>query len=139
MLAAGLVGLAVAGCGGPQEPTLGERWYTQSQLDQGRSVFLQNCAVCHGVEATGTADWKRRLADGSLPPPPLNGTAHAWHHDLATLDRSIRDGGVPLGGTMPAFGERLDAEARQAAIAYFQSFWSDEIYQRWVGMFGDPR
>ena len=54
------------------------RWYSQQQLDNGAQVFATNCSVCHGDQAQGlTADWRSRQANGSFPPPPLNGSAHA--------------------------------------------------------------
>jgi mono/diheme cytochrome c family protein len=113
------------------------RWYSDEQVEVGEQLFLDNCAVCHGRQAQGlVADWRQRLDDGSLPPPPLNGTAHAWHHPLPVLLQVINDGGVALGGKMPGFGERLDEAGKRAVIAYFQSFWSEEIYGQWLQMGG---
>jgi len=113
------------------------RWYSESLHDQGQLVFSQNCASCHGENAEGlTENWRQRLTDGSLPPPPLNGTAHAWHHPLSVLLRVIDEGGIAFGGKMPPFEQLLDQEQKLSAIAYFQSFWSDEIYQQWLQMGG---
>lgn len=109
-----------------------KRWYSESQVSVGEQLFQNNCASCHGDQAQGlVTDWKKTLPDGSYPPPPLNGTAHAWHHPLPQLLRTIEQGGVPLGGVMPGFANKLSEKERLAVIAYFQNFWSDEIYQRW--------
>lgn len=108
------------------------RWYSAEQVRQGEEVFKQYCARCHGSQAEGTRDWKKALPDGSYPPPPLNGSAHAWHHSLSVLRRSINNGGIPLGGTMPGFGSTLDSKQVDSAIAFFQSKWSDEIYDIWL-------
>lgn len=109
-----------------------KRWYSESQVNVGKQLFQNNCASCHGDQAQGLdTDWKKTLPDGSYPSPPLNGTAHAWHHPLPQLLRTIEQGGVPLGGVMPGFANKLSEKERLAVIAYFQSFWSDEIYQRW--------
>ena len=112
------------------------RWYTQAQVETGRQVFKLNCAVCHGEMAQGTAEWRSRDASGNLPPPPLNGTAHVWHHPMSVLLRTIERGGIPLGGTMPGFGNQLSDAEKRMAIAYFQSFWSEAIYRDWLGRGG---
>lgn len=107
------------------------RWYTQSQVDNGRVVFEKNCAACHGNNGEGTFSWTRKSSDGSYPPPPLNGTAHTWHHSLSMLKRTINNGGIPLGGKMPAFKGKLSESEKNEVIAFFQSQWSKRIYQAW--------
>ena len=109
-----------------------ERWYSQAQVDNGRDVFNTNCAICHGAEAAGTPDWRKPLEDGKYPAPPLNGTAHGWHHPLTALRRQINQGGAKYGGWMPALGESLTDEQVDEAIAYIQSLWSDKIYTAWL-------
>lgn len=135
--------LLLSACEPPSQPDLARndpttgRWYSQAQQETGQSVFRQDCAVCHGERAEGlTEDWRQRLEDGSFPPPPLNGSAHAWHHPLEVLLQVINEGGVALGGKMPPFAGQLNEEQKLAAIAYFQSYWSDEIYQQWLQMGG---
>ncbi len=32
---------------------------------------------------------------------------------------------------MPGFGDELNKDEIRATIAYFQSFWSNDIYERW--------
>ena len=108
------------------------RWYTPLQITEGKKVFGNNCAACHGSEGQGlTEDWKQPLADDSYPPPPLNGTAHTWHHSKAQLLRTINTGGVPLGGVMPAFKDKLTEKEKEAVMAYFMSLWTDRIYDAW--------
>ncbi len=108
-----------------------ERWFNQDIVDYGDSLFQQNCAVCHGVNAEGTKEWKKTDENGNYPPPPLDGSAHAWHHSIPQLVRSIKEGGIKLGGVMPAFGDKLSNEEVLAMIAFFQSKWSDEVYKVW--------
>jgi len=100
------------------------------QLAHGRELFRQNCAQCHGAEAQGAFNWRARLPDGSFPPPPLNGTGHAWHHPRAMLRYVIRNGS-PGGGNMPAWGGRLSDADIDATITWFQSRWPDEVYAAW--------
>jgi len=108
-----------------------ERWFNQAVVDYGAGLFAQNCAVCHGANAEGTSDWKKTDANGNYPPPPLDGSAHAWHHSIPQLVRSIKEGGIKLGGVMPPFADKLSDQGVLAVIAYFQSRWPDETYTRW--------
>ncbi len=116
-------------------PPAQSRWYDQATLNKGSTVFQLNCASCHKANAEGTLNWKTTDNQGKLPPPPLNGTAHAWHHDKETLTYTIREGGVRLGGTMPAFKDKLSGSDIEAAISYFQSKWPEELYQKWENRF----
>lgn len=121
-----------------KEATVRGRWFTRHQFELGKQVFMNHCASCHGIRAQGTVeDWKQPNPDGSFPPPPLDGTAHAWHHSLDVLVGQIKEGGIPLGGTMPAFGDSLSDGEIIAVIAYFQSYWDERTYTRWVEMNAD--
>ena len=104
-------------------------------LSRGHSLFRQHCAACHGENAQGTVeDWRQRDASGRLPPPPLDGTAHAWHHSINSLARTIRDGTGQLGGSMPAWGDTLSDEDIFAVIVWFSSLWPDDLYAAWMRM-----
>ncbi|MCP4490818.1 MAG: thioredoxin fold domain-containing protein [Gammaproteobacteria bacterium] len=112
-----------------------KRWYTKSQVVEGEVLFKQDCADCHGQYAEATVNWKQTDANGQYPPPPLNGTAHAWHHGIELLRKTVREGGAELGGTMPGFSEKLSRDQVDSVIAYFQSKWPDDIYKKWSGRF----
>jgi len=107
------------------------RWYNNEQIAWGEKVYTKNCQVCHGKEGIGTFNWKQRTPDGKLPPPPLNGSAHTWHHPLPILYRIIMNGTAQQGGTMPGWKETLSRDDVVAVIAWFQSKWSDKIYTDW--------
>jgi thiol:disulfide interchange protein DsbC len=111
------------------------RWYNADQLVKGEQLFLQNCASCHGANAELTVDWKKTDSNGKYPPPPLNGTAHAWHHSRQQLKETIQRGGVALGGVMPAFESTLNDEEIDAVISYFQSKWPEQTYRKWAARF----
>lgn len=108
-----------------------ERWYSVVQVRQGDRLFQANCAECHGVDASGSSDWRTMDESGKYPPPPLNGTAHTWHHPLSILRRTVRMGGVPLGGSMPGFADKLSEGEIDAILAWVQSQWPDEVYAAW--------
>lgn len=111
-----------------------DRWYTQDQVMRGNALFQANCAVCHKPDASGTTNWREPDAQGKYPPPPLNGTAHTWHHPLPVLRRTVRNGGVPLGGSMPGFADKLKPDQIDDILAWVQSHWSDKVYGAWSGI-----
>jgi mono/diheme cytochrome c family protein len=108
------------------------RWYSTAHVNEGRTIFAQYCASCHGKNAESVDTWRTPDSNGNFPPPPLNGSAHAWHHPLNVMNTVIRDGGAPLGGVMPAWGSVLSEDQRLKAVASFQAYWSDEIYAMWL-------
>ena len=117
------------------ETLANERWFTKEQLIAGQQVFANNCIACHGERAGGTvADWQQRLPNDKYPPPPLDGTAHAWHHSLSILRRSINEGGQQIGGTMPAMKNKLNEVQITNVLAYITSLWPNETYQRWAAI-----
>lgn len=122
--------LPITACDQAKQPQ--QRWYTANQVSQGKALFNQNCSQCHGVQAAGLGDnWQQKLADKDYPPPALNGSAHAWHHPMPQLKQTIAEGTLGISGYMPGFGKILSDEDAEAIIAYFQSFWSEDIYLAW--------
>lgn len=124
-----LASLLLAGC---DPATTDNRGTNTEELAIGERVFQENCQECHGIKASGAVrEWQKRLPDGSMPAPPLNGTAHAWHHNDKVLLRTVNEGGIPLGGTMPAFREILSQDEKTAVLTYIKSLWPDDIYAAW--------
>ena len=91
--------LLLAACSGdaPDEDPVRGRWYTATQVETGKSLYQMHCATCHAADGSATAQWRTPDAAGNYPPPPLNGTAHTWHHPLELLDITLADGGIALG------------------------------------------
>ena len=128
--------VSLSACAEPAAETVPGRWYTQAQVAAGEPLYQTYCAVCHAADGSATADWRTLDENGNYPPPPLNGTAHTWHHPLDMLSSTIADGGAAFGGVMPGFAAILDEDDRLAIIAWFQSLWSDDIYRRWADIDG---
>lgn len=103
-------------------------------VQKGFQLYRANCAACHGDQGQGAPNWKQAGADGKYPPPPLNGTGHAWHHPKPVLVRTIKDGTSRIGGKMPAWKDKLTDAEISAIITWFQSRWPDELYQAWARM-----
>lgn len=131
--------LWLAGCGESETPTIGTASATAPQrnhdvvrLGHGKALFQQHCAQCHGAGAQGAFNWRTTAPDGKYPPPPLNGSGHAWHHPRTALKQTIRQGTIGIGGSMPPWDEKLSEEDIDTIILWFQSLWSDEVYSAWL-------
>ncbi len=48
------------------------------------------------------------------------------------LHRTIKIGGIPLGGSMPAFADKLSDTQIDAILAWIQFQWPVEIYGAWL-------
>ena len=108
------------------------RWYSSEQVATGGKLFTTYCTACHGKQAEGQANWKILDSNGKLPAPPLNGSAHSWHHTLYDLRKKILEGSSGNSwGTMPPWQDLLTEEQIQSLIAYFQSLWPETVYQEW--------
>lgn len=102
---------------------------------QGRAVYEQHCASCHGAKLEGQPDWRSRLPSGRLPAPPHDASGHTWHHPGAVLFGIVKNGAeayAPPGyqSDMPAYGNVLTDPEIWAALAYLKSTWPVEIQRR---------
>ena len=138
-----IMGLGLAGCDMPTEGTARssgseaalERNLDPVQVARGKAVYDKACLECHGAGGRGQpGDWRIRDADGHFPPPPLDDSAHAWHHPTAVLLQVIREGSPQGQGKMPAWEGRLSEQEMQDVVVYIKSLWSDEVYRLWSKM-----
>jgi len=98
----------------------------------GGKLYKKHCQTCHGTNAQGTPDWRKRKPDGKLKPPPLNGTGHTWHHSKALLISIITNGTINQGGDMPAWKDKLSPQEMEAILTWVQSKWREETYTNWL-------
>ena len=101
-------------------------------IDAGRALYAEACAVCHGTDLEGQPDWRTPNEDGILPAPPHDATGHTWHHDNALLFEYTKLGGKAalaargiedfISG-MPAFEAVLSDEDIWDILAYIRSTW----------------
>lgn len=136
------MGLLLGACDGNNESNTGtqsgavkvERHQDFAQIQRGGRIYQQNCAQCHGTQGEGDPNWRQRDTQGMFPPPPLNGTAHTWHHPMAVLKHVITNGSPQGKGRMPAWGGKLSEQEIEDVIAWFQAKWPDEVYAAWYEM-----
>lgn len=103
------------------------------QAESGRQVYEQHCAGCHGKEGMGQpGDWRVKRENGLYPPPPLDDSAHAWHHATPVLRKAIEEGSPPGMGDMPPWKGKLTDRQIDDLIVYIKSLWSDEVYRHWL-------
>jgi mono/diheme cytochrome c family protein len=87
------------------------------RLAQGRLVYREACAACHGDDGRGNPAWESRV-----PAPNLAtgaSTAERADHWQAIVAKGGRAFG--LASEMPAYGETLTREEIASAVAYLRS------------------
>lgn len=98
----------------------------------GKSVYVQNCASCHGVNLEGQKDWMSRLPDGLMPAPPHDKTGHTWHHSDKYLFMITKYGiediiGQKYPNNMPAYKDILSDKEIISVLSYIKSTWPNRI------------
>ncbi|NOZ55021.1 MAG: cytochrome c [Gammaproteobacteria bacterium] len=103
-----------------------------TQVQQGKKIYGRFCALCHGRNLEGQANWRIRKPDGKLPAPPHDETGHTWHHPDQVLFDITKFGLVPPNAPenyqtdMPAWKETLSDADIWAVLAYIKSRWPPE-------------
>ncbi|ODT64896.1 MAG: cytochrome C [Pelagibacterium sp. SCN 63-23] len=102
---------------------------SQAEAQEGKQIYLDRCASCHGADLEGQPNWKQRLPNGRLPAPPHDATGHTWHHSDRQLFRIVKEGpGAIMPGyqtDMPGFGSVLTDDEITAVLDYIKSTWPD--------------
>lgn len=105
-------------------------------LGNGRALYTEQCASCHGAELEGQPNWRRAGSDGLFPAPPHDATGHTWHHDNRLLFDYTKLGGEALlrkrgvagaKSGMPGFADKLTDDGIWDILAYIRSTWPDRI------------
>ena len=111
----GLLGFALLSC--------------NAHAQDGRQIYFDNCASCHGESLEGQENWRERNSNGRMPAPPHDASGHTWHHSDAQLFRIVKEGlGAILPGyasDMPAFKDALSDAEIKAVLGYIKSTWPE--------------
>ncbi|MHC8509195.1 MAG: c-type cytochrome [Rhodospirillales bacterium] len=99
-------------------------------VPQGRALYGEHCASCHGADLEGEPNWRTRGPDGLLPAPPHDETGHTWHHPDEQLFLMTKEGVEALAppgykSNMPGFGDVLTDDEIWAVLEYIKSAWPE--------------
>lgn len=103
---------------------------------QGRQIYADSCASCHGVALEGQPNWQQRNAAGRLPAPPHDPSGHTWHHPDEVLFLLTKYGPAALMNDsgylsdMPAYEGVLSDDEIVAVLSYIKSTWPRQIRAR---------
>lgn len=100
-------------------------------LEEGKRIYQQYCAGCHGIQGEGQPNWDKQNSLGELPAPPHNSQGHTWKHSDAMLYRLVAEGWRDPWNeterlTMPAFGDTLTPKQIRLVIDYLKTLWTPE-------------
>jgi mono/diheme cytochrome c family protein len=106
-------------------------------IEQGRVLYAENCASCHGVNLEGQPNWQSKGDDGRLPAPPHNERGHTWHHGDGLLlsytklggKETLAERGMDFDSGMPGFGDTLSDAEIWGILNYVKSTWSERMLQ----------
>ena len=116
---------------GSVAPTAPPRNMDPVVLAEGKAIYDKHCKRCHLADGVGSKSWQVQGPDGKYPPPPLNGSAHTWHHPKEVLVSVIKDGSPGGMGNMPPLRDKMTDQDIELVITWFQSLWSEQAYQTW--------
>ena len=85
-----------------------------ASVADGKKIFAENCAVCHGANAEGNHD---------VGTPPLKGHVHLF---ADTRDEIVAQVTNPRMGVMPAWNKRLDTATIRSLAIYVHSLGGGE-------------
>ncbi|MDF0603596.1 cytochrome c [Psychromarinibacter sp. C21-152] len=99
-------------------------------ISQGRQIYADQCAACHGADLEGQPEWRSPLPSGRLPAPPHGASGHTWHHPDDVLFRIVKEGTAAIVGggyesDMPGFADVLSDPEIRAVLDYIKSTWPE--------------
>ena len=101
-------------------------------IENGKLIYANNCASCHGVNLEGQEQWRYPDSDGYMPAPPHDESGHTWHHSDKYLFLMTKYGleeiiGQEYPNNMPAYNNILSDREIVAALSLIKSTWSTRI------------
>jgi hypothetical protein len=111
-------------------------WSGMAQARDGRTIYNDNCAACHGADGRGGA---AREASFPVQPPDFTDCRFTTPEPNSDWLASIHEGGPARGfdRRMPAFDQVLSDDDIAAVVRYMRQFCRDPSWPR--GEFNLPR
>lgn len=111
-------------------------------LGNGRALYADHCAACHGDNLEGQPNWQTPDENGVLPAPPHDQSGHTWHHDnrllfdytwLGGTEALAARGVTGIASGMPGFSDQLTKDQIWDILAYIRSTWPARVQQIQAG------
>jgi mono/diheme cytochrome c family protein len=102
------------------------------QISVGKRAYVQQCAICHGVNLNGQPNWQTPLPSGGRLAPPHDLTGPTWRSSDKQFFEITKYGGQRFSppdykNFMPGYENRLSDEEIWAILAYIKSTWPPYI------------
>jgi len=102
---------------------------------QGKTIYGEQCASCHGPNLGGEPNWRQRKPNGRMPAPPHDVSGHTWHHPDIALFKTTKFGtSAMVGGTykseMLGYEDILSDQEIIEVLSYIKSTWPEHIIER---------
>lgn len=86
---------------------------------EGKRIYRQRCASCHGRYLQGQPLWQLLDKDAGRRAPAHDETGHTWQHADEAIFRMTKYGSA----TMPGFGDALSDSDILAVMAFIKARW----------------
>ena len=101
----------------------------------GKTIYIENCASCHGHKLEGQKMWQTEMENGLRPAPTHDKTGHTWHHPNNVLFKITKFGieemlGRKYPNNMPIFKGILSDDEIISALSYIKSRWPNKIQRQ---------
>ncbi|MGI9400842.1 MAG: c-type cytochrome [Rhizobiaceae bacterium] len=108
----------------------------QQMVAQGKVIYTEQCASCHGDNLEGEQNWRQPKANGRMPAPPHDETGHTWHHSDQQLFKITKFGLASMTKLkdyqtdMPIYEDVLTDEEIIAVLSFIKAQWNNKIREQ---------
>jgi cytochrome c553 len=103
---------------------MGHDWETPEVVAEASRLYDEICKSCHGAKGVGERPEDMYAKDDyGVVAPPLDDSAHGWHHSDSNLTETILNGS-PRNPRMMPFKEIISEQDARNLVAYLKSLWS---------------